>query len=153
MNSKQKYCMGIKFLNRFLLNQCSNKAIKKTEISQLSNKIIVIDTSIYLYKYLSENALIENMTSLILLFKTYNIKPIFIFDGKPPLEKLALLYQRRLKKKEAAREYEKLKGLIDSGDAQINSDLEEQMSYYKKQSIFITEQDITKVKQLLDLQI
>ena len=101
--------MGIKYLNKFLQNNCSEKAIKKSNLSQLANKTIVIDTSIYLYKFSLDNLLIENMQDLIQLFEKYNIKPIFIFDGKPPPSKMNLLYQRRMKKKEAAKNVDKIK--------------------------------------------
>ena len=65
-NTNQK--MGIKNLNRFLLDNCNKKSITKIHLSKLSGKKLVIDVSIYLYKFLSENALIENMYLFILLF-------------------------------------------------------------------------------------
>jgi 5'-3' exonuclease len=70
-------------------------------LQSLSNKTVVVDTSIYLYKFAAENAIAENMYLLISIFKKYKIRPIFIFDGKPPDEKKDLLIQRRNDKKEA----------------------------------------------------
>lgn len=142
--------MGIKYLNRFLKNNCSNKAIKKINFTQCAYKTIVIDTSIYLYKFTAEDALQENMLKLITLFQKNHIKPIFVFDGKPPPEKMKLLYERRLKKKEAAEQYEKLKAMMSSNPFENHDDLEEQMMYYKKESILITEQDIAQTKELLN---
>lgn len=83
----QKKPMGIKYLNRFFLDNCKKKSIFKTHLNILSGKRIVVDTSIYLYKYAVDNAIIENMFLLISIFKKYNIEPIFIFDGRPPPEK------------------------------------------------------------------
>jgi len=79
--------MGIKHLNQFLRDNCSKKSIHQVHLKTLANKIIVVDTYIYMYKYMSDNALLENMYLFISAFKEYNITPIFIFDGKPPPEK------------------------------------------------------------------
>ena len=55
--------MGIKYLNRFLKENCSKNSIRKINLNQLESKTIVIDASIYMYKYIAENALIENPMS------------------------------------------------------------------------------------------
>ena len=57
--------MGIKHLNRFLKENCSKNSIRKIELHQMRGKRIVIDTSIYLYKYMSDDALIENMYQVL----------------------------------------------------------------------------------------
>lgn len=78
--------MGIKNLNKVLRDKCKN-SIKMISISELSGKKIVVDISIYLYKYIAENTLIENMYLMLSIFNYYKITPLFIFDGKPPVEK------------------------------------------------------------------
>ena len=93
--------MGIKNLNKFLREKCSHQSIRKQKVSSLENKTIVVDTSIYLYRFMAENAFMENMYLLISILLSFKINPIFIFDGKPPPEKQALLKQRRIEKKEA----------------------------------------------------
>jgi 5'-3' exonuclease len=95
--------MGIKNLNRFLLDNCNKKSITKIHLSKLTGKKLVIDVSIYLYKFLSENALMENMYLFISILKKYDISPIFIFDGKPHPEKKQLLIKRLIDKMEADR--------------------------------------------------
>jgi 5'-3' exonuclease len=100
--------MGIKSANKFLLDNCSKKAIHKALFSQFAGKTIAIDTMIFIYKYESENSLIENMYLLISILRHYNITPVFIFDGKPPVEKKELLYKRRVKKEEAEQKYNTL---------------------------------------------
>ena len=92
--------MGIKHLNKFLRTECS-ESIKAITIAELSGKKIAVDISIYMYKYESNEALIENMYLMLATFCQYNIIPIFIFDGKPPTEKKALLQKRKEDKKEA----------------------------------------------------
>ena len=93
--------MGIKNLNRFLRDNCSKKAITKKHLSYFKNKTVVVDTSIYLYKFASEGSLIESMYLFISVLKSYHITPLFIFDGKPPPEKNELLRQRKLEKMDA----------------------------------------------------
>ena len=51
--------MGIKHLNRYLQQECS-KGINKISLNDLRGKTIAIDTSIYLYRFMGENALLEN---------------------------------------------------------------------------------------------
>ena len=43
--------MGIKFLNKYLIKKCSKRSIRRVNLSDLKNKVFVIDTSIYLYKF------------------------------------------------------------------------------------------------------
>ena len=52
--------MGIPKLNQYLRDNCK-KGIESKSLNSLRGKPIVIDASIYLYRYLSENALIENL--------------------------------------------------------------------------------------------
>lgn len=86
--------MGIPKLNAYLMNNCSKHSIDKKHLSIFSGKTIVIDTSIYLYKFAATDCIIESLYQMICIFKYYNITPIFIFDGKPPDEKKTLLYKR-----------------------------------------------------------
>ena len=97
--------MGIKFLNRYLINKCKKTSISCTSLQRFSGKTIVIDAYIYIYKFLGEDKLLENMDRMVSMFLNFKITPIFIFDGKPPQEKQTLLYQRREKKQEAEDKY------------------------------------------------
>ena len=74
----------------------------------MSGKKIAIDISIYLYRYSAENALIENLFSMMSIMQYYGIVPIFVFDGKPPEEKKALLLKRREEKWLAQKELQEL---------------------------------------------
>ena len=71
--------MGIKFLNKILRDNC-DQSIWQINISELQNKKIAIDISIYLYKYESTDTLLENMYLMLATFRQHNIIPIFIFD-------------------------------------------------------------------------
>jgi hypothetical protein len=143
--------MGIHHLNRFLLDNCKKSSIRKTHLRELKHKIIVIDTSIYLYKFISENALIENMYLLISIFRHYSIIPIFVFDGKPPIEKKELLIQRKIQKQVAEQKYMEMKESISEiEDAGERQQIELELEQLKKQFINITSDDIQSVKTLME---
>ena len=80
--------MGIRYLNKYFREECKNSdAIKIISMTQLSGKKIAVDISIYLYKFVSEDSLIENIYLMLAIFRHYNIIPLFVFDGKPPAGK------------------------------------------------------------------
>ena len=81
----------------------ASSSIKLCRLNELSGKKIAIDISIYMYRFAADDTLIENMYLMLSVFKNYNIIPIFIFDGKPPVEKRELLKTL----KHAVREYPK----------------------------------------------
>ena len=152
--------MGIKQLNHFLMENCTQKAIYKTCLKQFSNKTVVIDTSIYLYKFAEKNAVAENIYLMISVFRQYNIVPVFVFDGKPPVEKKALLIRRKIEKDTAEAKYNELKTAVESGDVDEPDTTKEalfetkeamlsQMEKLKKQFVRVTETDIAKSKEIM----
>lgn len=144
--------MGIKNLNKYLHDKCSKDAIRKVHLETLYGKTLVIDTSIYLYQFINEDALLENMYLFISLLLQYKIVPIFIFDGKPPPEKRALLRQRYLDKRVAYEKYLKLqsemKGRIYNDDERHK--LLSEMDTLKRQCVRVQDEDIVKVKRLMN---
>jgi len=143
--------MGIPKLNRFLLNNCSEHSIQKKHLSTFAGKTIVIDTSIYMYKFIGCNALIENMYLLVNTFKYYKMIPIFVFDGKPPKEKKDTIKMRQLDKqiaesKCADMKIELLNMLDDDPD---RTELIIAIEKLKKQFVRISKTDIASVKSLL----
>ena len=142
--------MGIKDLNKFMRSECNN-SINCISISELSGKKIAVDISIYMYKFATDNSLIENIYLMLSIFKHYNIIPIFIFDGKPPDEKKELLIKRKNNKKEAEKEYKELEKELKN---KICDDFQRQeilnnMDLLKKQFIYINKEKIDSVKELI----
>jgi 5'-3' exonuclease len=142
--------MGIKHLNKFLRTECG-ESIKAITIAELSGKKIAVDISIYMYKYESNEALIENMYLMLATFRKYKIIPIFVFDGKPPTEKKALLQKRKEDKKEAEKEYNVLKEKLENNDISDDdkNEIITNMDLLKKQFIYITREKINIVKSLI----
>lgn len=143
--------MGIRHLNRFLKDNAS-PSIKLCNLSELSGKKIAVDISIYMYRFASNNTLIENIYLMLSVFRHYNIIPIFIFDGKPPSEKHELLKKRKEDKREAENEYNKLKNTLEINKDMDDSDKQEiiyNMDILKKKFVSINKNDIENVKMLI----
>uniref|UniRef100_A0A6C0AZK3 XPG N-terminal domain-containing protein n=1 Tax=viral metagenome TaxID=1070528 RepID=A0A6C0AZK3_9ZZZZ len=143
--------MGIQYLNSFIKKSVTKEAIKKIKLNSLFGKIIVVDTSIYLYRFLADEALMENMYIMLALFRYYNITPIFVFDGKAPIEKAKILEKRNCDKINAEKEYNLIKSNIEYFNiGEDNEELVERMQILKKKFIRIKRDDIIKVQQLMD---
>lgn len=143
--------MGIRNLNSFLRDNASS-AIKFISLSELSGKKVAVDISIYLYKFASDDNLIENIYLMLSVFRYYNIIPIFIFDGKPPCEKRELLTKRREDKREAEEEYYRLKKLLENNqnmDEADRQDIISNMDNLKRKFVCISRTDTESVKALI----
>jgi flap endonuclease-1 len=143
--------MGIKQLNKIIKNQCS-ESLTKVHFSSLKYKKLAIDISIYLYKFKMENTLIESIYFMISLFRSYNIIPVFIFDGKPPAEKKELLKQRKEKKQDAEKRYNELQEeLKEDLSKEYEQYVLEEMDNEKKNFVKIKHYEIEEVKNLIRL--
>jgi hypothetical protein len=148
--------MGIRGLNRFIQHRCTG-AINRLHLKEFTGKRIAVDTSIYMYRFSGEGALLENMYLMCSVFRHYNINAVFVFDGPPPPQKTDLIELRRKKKDEAKRQYEVLAKIIKekartpghcSTTTEID-DISETMRELKKKFIHLRDCDIADVKELL----
>jgi flap endonuclease-1 len=143
--------MGIRNLNSFLRDNASS-ALKFINVAEMSGKKVAVDTSIYMYKFASEDALIENIYLMLAVFRHYNIIPIFVFDGKPPSEKSELLLKRREDKKDAEAEYYRLKKLLENNknmDDADRQDIVSNMDNLKRRFVYISRNDTETIKSLI----
>jgi hypothetical protein len=143
--------MGIRFLNRFLKENAS-PSIKLCRLAELSGKKIAVDISIYMYRFASDDNLIENIYLMLSVFRYYNIIPIFVFDGKPPPEKRELLQKRKEDKQEAEEEYNRLKNTLEINNDMDDADKQEllyNMDMLKKKFVYVSKNDIEIVKNLI----
>lgn len=137
--------MGIKSLNQFVKRECPG-AIKTVTFADLSGKTVVVDASIYMYRFAADQALLENMYSMITLFQMRGIVPVFIFDGKPPDEKRHILNQRNRLKRIAETHYNQVKtamNLIRTPDD------EHLLKVLKRRFIRLQDADFERVKALM----
>mmetsp|Transcript_16117 Transcript_16117/g.48410 ORF Transcript_16117/g.48410 Transcript_16117/m.48410 type:complete len:389 (-) Transcript_16117:263-1429(-) len=148
--------MGIKGLTQVLADNAPG-AIKEKEFSQLCGRKVAVDASMFLYSFLiairpdSHYTLTDaegNTTSHLqgLLNRTNRlisagIKPVFVFDGKPPVMKSDELSKRRTMKESARAE---LKEAEKAGD-------DEAIARLVKRTVTVTQRHNDECKELLEL--
>jgi len=90
--------MGIKGL-KAIIKKHAPESFTEVTLASLRGSRICIDSSILLYKfrytYNSDNFHILGFLHKIIEFNDYDIKCIFVFDGKPPEAKKAVLNKRK----------------------------------------------------------
>lgn len=87
--------MGVKGLSKFIKEHIPN-AINKRKLSELSDSVVAIDTNYYIYKYtISTDDFIKKFASQYLHLTSFGIRPIYVFDGKPPSEKRRVIEKRK----------------------------------------------------------
>tara|TARA_Y100000389_G_C17332266_1_gene448743 strand:+ start:38 stop:982 length:945 start_codon:yes stop_codon:yes gene_type:complete len=142
--------MGIKNLNTFIRKTCNN-SINKVTFWELKGKVIVVDASIYMYRFLAENSLIENMYQFVSSLLYYEIIPIFVFDGESPEEKYDVLKNRKIEKEKAKEKYNLIIKNLELQNSEVHEELKEQLDNLQKQFIKLKKDDINNVKKLLEL--
>ena len=131
--------MGIRYLNGYLTKQCKH-GICTILFESLTNQTVVIDTSIYLYKFKSMDSLVVSMTQLIHLFQEHLIHPIFVFDGKPKINKKKTLQKRQQQKQLAWDQYQQV----------LHTESPEVLQSLKKNFIRVSQRDVEQIKELMD---
>jgi flap endonuclease-1 len=142
--------MGVKYLKRYIRNNC-NSGARQIQLERLRGKKIAVDVSIYLYRYKSNEGLMEGMFSLISTLFNDGIIPVFIFDGPPKANKAVEIANRRKRKSEAWEQYKSL----DKKDtvSMSNNELANHtagLKNLKSQCIRISPTDTANVKELID---
>ena len=143
--------MGVKMLNKYLKEHCK-QGIKEIPLSNMRDKRIAIDMSIFLYQFKGDDALLENMFQMLELFRKNHIVPIYIFDGTPPEEKNEALNARDETKKIAKEKCNKLEqelSVVEDDEEKMR--LEKMLKNEKKKCIRITNADIRSVKELINV--
>lgn len=145
--------MGIRLLNKYIKTNCKN-GVNVIKMENLRGKYIAIDTSIYLYRFLQEEVLLENFYLLLSLLKFYNITGIFVFDGKPPEEKYKLIEKRNNVKEEAREKYKELEMKINKindndYEREEKNDIQNKMVELKKKFVKLERYHIEIIKKLI----
>ena len=149
--------MGIKNISLLLSQKCEGSFQKKS-LKSYCNRIITIDLSIYLYKYLyNNNDHIEGLTRQILRLYRNGITPLYVFDGVPPKEKDSVIQERYNKKSNYLNRKDELIAEIEqlNKDSLQNKDnitiLKKELDKLNKKIISVTSNHISKCKELFDL--
>lgn len=143
--------MGIKNLNSFITKYAKD-GIVDINISTLSGKVIAIDTSIFMYKFMYSYKFIDSFIQQIYHFRTFKIIPIYIFDGKPPKEKQEVLEKRKdSKKKNEDKLLELESKLNNTEDLEEKRKIKKDLAILKRKCINITKEDIQNLKNVFDI--
>lgn len=147
--------MGIKDLSK-LIADVAPKAIKENEIKNYFGRKVAIDASMSLYQFLiavrSEGAQLTNAdgetTSHLMgtFYRTIRminngIKPVYVFDGKPPTMKSGELDKRMAKRADAEAALEKAK---EEGN-------EEEVDKQSRRLVKVSKEHVEDCKTLLKL--
>jgi hypothetical protein len=135
--------MGVKKGNSLI-----NKYGKEISLETLRGNIVIVDLFYVLHKFIRldiSNPLyyILEVINLIEKFKYYGIKPIFVIDGRPPLEKTKKLQKTREKSTI------KLTELLTSNDTNTNTNTKKADSLLKK-SLCVTSKHIHECEDLFN---
>jgi len=132
--------------------KCNAEAIRHISFNDLRGKKIAVDTSIYMYKFSAEGALIDNMYQMIALFRMNGIIPYFVFDGKPPQQKYELLKIRKEEKIIAEEKFKQLnEKLTDITDYEEKREINGELDSLRRKFVRLSTDDIEKVKKLMEL--
>lgn len=143
--------MGIRKLNQFIRANCTDQ-ISKISLWELRGKKIVIDTSIYMYRFAGEGDVVTGMYQMISTFLYYGIIPLFVFDGEAPAAKRELLEHRKMEKKEAEDEYNARQANLDATEeCEDYAERAAELDVLRKKFIRLRSEDIDNVKKLMKL--
>ena len=140
--------MGIKGLTK-TITKYSPDSITNENLYKLSGKKVAVDASLILYQQLlkspgkifrnSKGEITSHITGVfykIMGYISLNIEMIFIFDGKPPINKQDCINQRKEKSKKAK-------------EASLTTESQEEKEKLEKSSLRLTKEMIDDVKKLL----
>ena len=142
--------MGIPRLNRFLRNRCSSGSIRTVSLNDLRGQRVVIDSSIYLYKYLAEGCYVENLYTLATKLRSFRISALFVFDGKPPEEKQDEILRRYERKSRCYAQYVDALAeynALDPGPAKHRMKFE--LEKLRRQFVRLSPEDISLARDLI----
>lgn len=147
--------MGVKMLNKLIRDKCE-KSLYNIPLSKLRNKKIAVDVSIYMYRFLKKNELISSFYNMCSIFRKYNIHPIFVFDGKPPVEKNDTIKKRSTEKKfyrgkieEYKQQIEELKKTDDETTNYKIEMLNEMIETLEPKTVVVKEYNIRDMKSFI----
>lgn len=150
-NSNQNYKMGIKDL-KALIKKHSPNGIENRNLSHYANKTIAIDTSIYFYRFLAYGNHLSGFVRQILLFLENGITPLYVFDGKPPVEKSEILLERKARREKDMNLKKDLEAQISCcSDAYEIKVLNKKLFELNRRLIFVTSEHIDSAKELFKL--
>ena len=126
--------MGIKSLGQWLRKNAEN-TMHVIPLDSFSGARLAVDASIYLYKFIcisnsGGGNYFDMFLSFILWLRKKNIRPVFVFDGKPPPQKNKTKEKRRENKEKLKNQLVEIETLIDilESSEPLNEDIERRLA-------------------------
>jgi len=147
--------MGVRDLN-YLIKRYNKNSIRELTLYDLKNKTLAIDLQLYLYKALIQNKNpVEEIHKQILHLERYKIKPVYVFDGKPPKEKKDELQKRAFKRSRSLEVIQYLESVylqkISSDENDIKTVVLNKIDELKKNSMTIDRKTKQAIKYLCNI--
>ena len=143
--------MGIECLTKYINQHCKSCYYVKP-LRVLKNKIIVVDISIYLYKFKQSGNLIEKLYLMCSKFRQHNIIAIFVFDGKADTNKTDYLQEKRNERKKYKEEYNILEKKITQEVNYLDNNVYQvRLNELARKLIYISNEDIECALSLFDI--
>jgi len=138
--------MGIRLLNKFLKSSCNAET---NSFKKLENKKIAIDIYNYIYRFLGNNRLLEELDILCKILHKYNIRSLFVFDGKYGEEKKKEQEKRRIQRDVADKQYNKISEQYKKRPYSLK--IKKKLSNLNKERVKLNKWDIVDVKKYLEI--
>lgn len=137
-------------LNRYV-RQHYKECMRTICLQDLSGKVITVDASIYMYRFLTDDGLLEGIFQLASIMQSSGVKLLFVFDGPPPPQKADTLKARAESRREAIQQLSEIEDLLETEESpkRVN-ELRSQLHEAKKKSVRLDRSHVRKVRELLD---
>mmetsp|Transcript_21867 Transcript_21867/g.27946 ORF Transcript_21867/g.27946 Transcript_21867/m.27946 type:complete len:385 (+) Transcript_21867:417-1571(+) len=162
--------MGIKGLMK-LLSESAEGSYKTAKVKNYMGRVVAIDASMQLYQFMSmvraqqgggPAQLLANedgdVTSHLMgfFYRTIRLmeaglKPVYVFDGKPPEMKGGELMKRKAEKEKAANEIKQLEETLKEQEGEDRENAVEMINKAQKRNLKVTKQHNAEAQQLLKL--
>lgn len=142
--------MGIKGLSTYIKN-CGRSGSTTRTLASLQGTRVVVDASIYMYRYQAQNDLVGGMYAMVSLLEHHGIQLHFVFDGTPPTYKFMALEERKMLRQEAQNELARLEKIVVGVPPADARELNTRIQRLRRQCTRLTNEDIVSVKTLLTL--
>ena len=142
--------MGVKSLKQLIKSKAPDQ-FKTVNLETFAGKVIAIDTSIFIYRfmYTRGDKFLDLFVKQVLRLYKNNILPIFVFDGKPPVEKNKIIKERKEEKLKMKERIDELVGLHKAGKIGI-AELSE-LKKLERKLIYVTKESNDRCRTLLKL--
>jgi 5'-3' exonuclease len=142
--------MGIRGLNTCIQTVCPS-SITHVNWTSLNNKRIGVDIQCFLYRAIANQLCpLKILAEQIVNFRKLNLTPIYVFDGKPPTEKSAVVTKRKTERTNATELCAKLRSSLESiTDAKQREKILNQIKELESKNPSISYETKNEIKQFL----